>query len=317
MIETIKMHAGVEDAMGITLSGLNRIDDALQKIDKSPREGLIFLELLACSGGCANGPCMEQGDAGIASAITVRRATRFPTGPRPADFGLQIAPRHRSAARRAQQPSPEQLAQALASVGKYSADDELNCGGCGYDSCSRFATALIANKAEPAMCVSFLRKQAQKKANGLLRCIPSGVVIVDATLTVIECNRRFAELFKEILYAYDARPGLAGADLKRIVSFHAMFSDVLKSGCDSDSKSLRIDGQLFDISVFVIEPGQVVGAVISDVSQSQIKREQIAGRAREVIEKNLSTVQEIACMLGEHMADTEILLRDIADDYAE
>ena len=39
-------------------------------------------------------------------------------------------------------------------------------------------------------------------------------------------------------------------------------------------------------------------------------------KAKEVIEKNLATVQQIACTLGEHMAETEVLLRSIAKDYA-
>ena len=37
----------------------------------------------------------------------------------------------------------------------------------------------------------------------------------------------------------------------------------------------------------------------------------------QVIRKNLATVQDIACKLGEHMADTEILLRSIAENYAD
>ena len=47
------------------------------------------------------------------------------------------------------------------------------------------------------MCVHFLRKRATRKANALLRCIPAGVVIVDAKLHIIECNEHFARLFGE------------------------------------------------------------------------------------------------------------------------
>jgi hypothetical protein len=54
-----------------------------------------------------------------------------------------------------------------------------------------------------------------------------------------------------------------------------------------------------------------------DVTSTELRREQIASRAREVINKNLSTVQDIACKLGEHMAETEILLRSISEDYAD
>ena len=68
--------------------------------------------------------------------------------------------------------------------------------------------------------------------------------------------------------------------------------------------------------MFNIEQKQVVGGVITDVTKVEIKREKIAEKAKEVIEKNLATVQQIACTLGEHMAETEVLLRSIAKDYS-
>ena len=54
-----------------------------------------------------------------------------------------------------------------------------------------------------------------------------------------------------------------------------------------------------------------------DVTHKELKRDKIAQRAAEVIERNILTVQEIACRLGEHMADTEMLLRSIAEGYSE
>ena len=48
-----------------------------------------------------------------------------------------------------------------------------------------------------------------RKANALLRCIPAGVVIVNAKLHIIECNEHFARLFGEdTLTAYEASPGM-------------------------------------------------------------------------------------------------------------
>ena len=61
----------------------------------------------------------------------------------------------------------------------------------------------------------------------------------------------------------------------------------------------------------------MVGGVFIDMTQTEMHREQIAARARQVIDRNLATVQEIACKLGEQMADTELLLRSIAEDYAD
>jgi hypothetical protein len=41
----------------------------------------------------------------------------------------------------------------------------------------------------------------------------------------------------------------------------------------------------------------------------------IAQRGQEVIRKNLKTVQEVACLLGENMAETEILLRSLVEGF--
>ena len=216
-------------------------------------------------------------------------------------------------------PEPGDLIAALRSIGKTTPEDELNCDGCGYDTCRNFARAMIAGRAEPSMCVSYLRKQAQKKANAILRSISSGVVIVDRELSIIECNRNFAKLFgEENVEMFDACPGLAGADLRRIVpSFIGLFESALQSGRDVRRDSLKVGKRLFNLNLFTIEPGQVIGAVIFDVTNTELRREQIAARARKVIDRNIATVQEIACRLGEQMADTELLLRSIADDYAD
>ena len=72
---------------------------------------------------------------------------------------------------------------------------------------------------------------------------------------------------------------------------------------------------MYDISIFTIEDNELVGAVISDVTKSEIDRSKIAQKAREVITKNISTVQEIASLLGEHMVETELLLSSIAEGY--
>ena len=50
-------------------------------------------------------------------------------------------------------------------------------------------------------------------------------------------------------------------------------------------------------------------------TKSEIDRSKIAKKAREVITKNIATVQEIAGLLGEHMVQTELLLSSIAEGF--
>jgi len=94
-------------------------------------------------------------------------------------------------------------------MGKWTEKEELNCSGCGYDNCREFAKALLDGKAERTMCISYMRKIAQNKASVLLQKIPSGVVMVDENLKIIDCNRQFAELLgKETVMIFDSNPGM-------------------------------------------------------------------------------------------------------------
>ena len=75
--------------------------------------------------------------------------------------------------------------------------------------------------------------------------------------------------------------------------------------------------KILNISVFCIAQNQSVGAIIQDVTSLELHREQVSEKARKVIQKNIITCQKIARDLGEHMAETEILLREVAGSYTE
>jgi hypothetical protein len=147
--------------------------------------------------------------------------------------------------------------------------------------------------------------------------MPAGVVIADAKLHIIECNEHFARLFGEdTLMAYEASPGMEGASLEKIVPFASLFRRALETETDIHRDALRQDDRVFSVTIFIIEPRSVVGGVIFDVTGSELRRDEIATRAREIIHKNLETVQEIAMRLGENMADTEILLRSLSEGFS-
>ncbi|MEG1979174.1 MAG: PAS domain-containing protein, partial [Victivallaceae bacterium] len=182
--------------------------------------------------------------------------------------------------------------------------------------CRNFARAILSGKAENAMCLSFLKKQAQNKSNALVKYIPAGVVIVDRHLRIIECNKHFADLFDESTQiAYEATPGLPGVDLKLILNFYDLFESVLESGKEIVRNNYMYGDRILDIAIFSIDTSHTAGAIIQDVTQAELRREQISEKAREVIKKNVITVQQIAHFLGEHMAETEILLREVASGY--
>ncbi len=319
LIETVKAYDTFQKVSFVTLSGIDHVKEALENIDPEDLSaGTIFVECSACPGGCINGPCADSDAPLLSRRMELEKRTIKPgikPTPRP---DIPLKETFRTKCIKKEGAGEEQIRNALLKLGKKDKKDELNCGGCGYDTCRAFAEAMVMGMTEPEMCVSFMRQKAQKKSNALMSRMPSGVVIVDHEMKIVECNQRFAELFgDETLSIYRISPGLKGASLPRIIPFSDLFKKVLQTNRDIRLNHYRYEEKLFEIVLFSIEPHEIVGAVILDVTRRELRRDKIAQRANEVIQKNLSTVQEIACRLGEHMAETEILLRSIAEGYSD
>ena len=316
MLDSLRIGKINPDVELLDLTGLRQMDHALTGLDPDDLDRPVFIECLACEGGCVGGPCMSQEHTGLMSRLEVRSRAKTPEHFRQRPLRVASDAAIPSDAVCRAPLSEERIRDALLRVGKRTPDDELNCSGCGYESCRQFAAALLEGNAEPEMCVSHMRAIAHKKANALIRCIPLGIVIVNADLRVIECNKPFAEMFgEETESVFDVQPGLSDAVLGKIIPCEDLFRTALRTGEDISREHMPVGDQLLNIMIFTIEPHQTVGAVLQDVTEVEFQRERIARQASEVIQKNMHTVQEIACSLGEHMADTEILLNSIASGY--
>lgn len=317
MLETIrKTGINEKDVSLISMSSVKNLDKALDGIEVDKLSKKIFVEALGCEGGCVNGPCLATNRGIIAVTSDVLSNTiyreKVPVEPQiVAEGNFEPNPVKKA------KYTIEQIEDALKKISKHNQEDELNCSGCGYSTCRDFVNALIAKDAEPSMCVSYMRKIAVRKAAALVRCMPAAVVMVDKDYNIIESNDSFMRMFCADMYDVFAsrEEGLTGAAIDRIVPFGDVFRAALKSGKDIHKEHFSLKNKLYDISAFIIEPGEIAGAVITDVTKSEMDREKIARKAREVITKNIATVQEIACLLGEHMVETEVLLNSIAQDY--
>ena len=310
------MIRGVRDpavnAQFMSFSGLGAVARALDGIEDMHPASPLFIELLACEGGCINGPKT----AGAAGTVRRRsRVLRYAREGADGATGVSIGGEYGAApADVLPAPHEQQIREVLRSVGKRTPADELNCGGCGYDSCRAFAAAFLMGRAERRMCVTYMRKLAEKKSHALLQKMPSAVVIVDDALRVLECNPSFVRFF-----APDAaeRPAsLEGRPLDQFVPFYSLFERVLQTGEEIHGKDVRFHGSVLHVTVFSIEKGSMVGGIFRDETRPAVQKEQIIERTRQVIEKNLHTVQQIAYLLGENAAESEIALNSIVESFS-
>ncbi len=316
MNETIKKSENANDVTLLNISSIENLEKALKGLDANLLNKKIFIEALACNGGCLAGPCNSSKKSELIriSDVLSKVKTRdeIPNEPK-----TVVEKEYLKVPVEKQTYSFETLSEALKKIGKFSEEDELNCGGCGYNTCRELASALISGEAEPSMCVSYMRKIAMQKAAAMLRCMPSAIVMVDKDLKIVESNEAFMKMFcQDMIDIFSDRPeGLNGACIDRIVDFSDIFKETLKTSKDIHKEHYPVKNRLYDISAFTIEKNELAGAIITDVTQSELGREKIAQKAHEVINKNIAIVQEIACLLGEHMVETELLLSTIAQDY--
>ncbi len=314
MIQTLQ--GGNDTTRYMTLSGVDTIQGALRTLAHTTGNGhTLFIELLACKNGCIKGP-KATSTTPVGSRMAV---LDYSVNAEPSSLLVQDRIMHEYSDNRIshKRMTQTELQAALEQIGKYTKEEELNCGSCGYGSCRDFAVALIENKAEACMCVSYMRKLAQKKANALIKTIPYGVVIVDKQLKIIESNTHFAALFgNDVEEIEKVIPGLKNADLSKIVPFHQLFTQVILTGEEITQQFVRYENRVIAVTIFTVEEAKIAGAILRDATMTESKREQIIEKAQEVIRNTSVTAQQIAFLMGKNAAQSEKILTSLIDSFS-
>lgn len=313
MARATALNMATGDTRFITLSGLGPIRDGLR--DLPPHRENVFLELLACAGGCVCGPRSTRRSS-VGARLAILDGPGAEPGAYPREPAIPMARGFRSRVPPEPLTPPGQVEGALRRLGKEGPGDELNCGACGYDTCRDLAGAILAGRAETRMCVSNLRRLAEKKANALLRTLPFGVVIVDEELRIIESNDQFVRLLgEEAILVNETQPGLCGAHLDKFVDFADRFREVLEGGEELIRQNLTTAGGTLSTTIFAVEPGRVAGALLLDVTETEARQKEMVGKAEEVIQNMLANAQEIAFSLGRNAARSEGILNSIIAEF--
>lgn len=334
MIASLAWGSDPFQTKAVAISGATQVVGTLGGMAKGQINS-DFLELLFCEGGCINGPGCEKGRSSAAKKGSSSRYTRSritDQGPLFAgdrSFVSTLLEQGYSLIEKpgngVQNPpvssfvsihSELEIERALKILGKRDKAEELNCGGCGYNSCREMAIAYLDGMAEPEMCVTKMRKEAQSKIDVLLRTIPIGVVIVDDQLKIVDCNNSFLKLFGDIDFSIegDLLGLVGGLPLERFVPFHEKFKNQF-SNPGAQQYRLHYQDKFLKVTFFSVEKQHLVGALFEDITTPTVRRETVIKKAEDVIQKSLETVQQIASLLGENAAETEIMLNSLIDAF--
>lgn len=312
------MLAGLKDEnkniVKMAFSDMENVKEVIKNLNVQRENDTLFLELLSCQGGCVNGPARLTKDSLATKRYNIVNHRK--EGDANKDFCTLDLSTHYQADEQIKtvQYSEIEIKQALEAIGKTCPADELNCSGCGYDSCRDFALAMLDGRAEGNMCVGYMRKVAHDKATVLLQKIPAGVLLVDENLKVVDMNRYAATLLgEEALTVYDVAPGLHGVELNKICKFESVFNMVLTSGKEITENQLRENDNIWLLSVYNIQPHHLVFGLLQDLHEPYIRKEWMLEKTREVIRRHMETVQQVACILGENAAYEDATLRSVME----
>jgi len=282
----------------------------------------LSIELNICEGSCVNGPEVPKGQKDSHYVKRLRMKKRIERIEK-TDFAQQIYSEGIDLSRTFEQrnindrmPSEEELNEILVKMRKYSKDDQLNCGACGYDSCIEKAVAVYNGYSNYSDCLPYLREIAEEEHSRLITNSPNGICVLDEEALVRITNPKFDSLFNK-------NNGISsvGLPIDFMVNSDA-FHKLLNQNEDIMSRKIyehTLD-KYFLVDLIYDSDKQQTTVFFMDISAHEknkmelerVKKDTLE-KTNEVIDKQMRVVQEIAGLLGETTAETRMSLNELRD----
>lgn len=308
-----------EDADGyhkVFVDGLENCMEMLECLQKGELDH-CFIEANVCEGGCAKGPASAHWNTSyvktkvkIENGVTYKAARDLPdmtTEELAKEFGDHSI--------RDVLPSEDQIRKILQSTGKFTAEDELNCGACGYSTCREKAIAVFQGKAELSMCMPYALAQAESMSNVVMDVTPNMIFVIGNDMRILDCNRKGQELLgvgheeavERYIFEFIEAEDIENVLLTREPVMH---------------KKVQLENgrMTAEETIVYIENLDAVLVTFQDVTHEEKIREQhynlkveTVEMAQKVIEKQMMVAQEIAGLLGETTAETKVTLTKLRD----
>ena len=212
--------------------------------------------------------------------------------------------------------SEEKIQDILERTGKSNPEMQLNCGACGYKTCRENAIAVARGMAETEMCVSYMRRLAQQRADRIIETTPNGIVILDSQLNIINMNPAFRKMFM-------CNDAIIGKNISYLLDSENYMK--LAQGLEEEFESVRTKyGVKYHEKIYALrDENQYVGLYSDltkfrfDGNQIDLIKNQTLEQARELLFHQIQFSQEMAHYLGKSTAQSEEMVKRIMDLYEE
>lgn len=305
----------------MAVDGPDRCVDALENIDSLSN---VFLEMNICKDGCVNGPCSlaKKGGSIKATSDVINYVTKEKDTMKShkyEEYGIDLNKLYPRIRNHSIPPPEREIKSILAKIGKYSAEDELNCSACGYNTCRDKAWAVYNGYADVEICLPFMRERAESLSYEIIQNSPNGIIVLNSDYYIQDLN----DACRELLGIHDPNAkGRYARDFFNITDFMIAYNE--KRRVTSEKLHIPSTNKYIDLSVTYLKEHDVLFGIMKDVSEgvnydaeiTKVKLETLK-TTDEVIKKQMRVAQEIASLLGETTAETKVALLKLKKTLSE
>lgn len=300
----------------IVASGLETCQNILGDI-RAGQLNTSLVELMACTGGCINGPAMADLEGGIYAArqrIIDYHRHRPAYEPISRENWPDLSRVYTDRKEPIPEFSEEQIKDVLRRVNKYTPDDELNCGACGYSSCREKAVATLRGMAEVTMCIPYMRRRSESLRQVVMDVSPNSILILDDHLAIQDMSPSAEHLFGCSI------ADVKGKHLSRLIPLYNDFIAVRDTGTPVIGKISRINDRIVaEQNIVRVEGQSLLVAIMRDITEHEAEKQkslelraQTLEQTREVVQKQMRVAHEIAHLLGETTAESKMIVIHLA-----
>ena len=174
LLEAAELDQSIANGNVVSAEGRSEGPEAIEEFENG-FVGAGLMDVLSCR-GCVMGPGMSSRAplfsrrTAVAAYVRERMGAQDEEGWR-ADMErfatLDLSRSFQAYDQRLDSPTPGELTEILARMGKLRIQDELNCGACGYETCREHAAAIHAGLAESEMCLPYTIDQLRRAVSEL------------------------------------------------------------------------------------------------------------------------------------------------------
>lgn len=299
----------------MAIDGASKCIKALTDIENGALTN-CFIEMSICEGSCTGGPVMQENRY---KTVTNQMIVDQFAGPEHWEIQTDVTDNlHKTMNMLAidlPEPTEEEISAILKAIGKTKPEDELNCGSCGYNNCRSKALAVYRKKADLNMCLPYLKEKAESFSDIVVNNTPTGILVLNEQMQIQMINPTALKWFG--LHSAEDVIGTPMEQLGAVDDYvEAMLNEKKYSGVQKfDRFGIVLEEDVVydpNFHLILVNLRNITTQVTQKEARDRMTKETLEV-TDQVIDRQMRIVQEIASLLGETTAHTQVALSKLQE----